>query len=154
MSLTQDEALNYVKDEADYLMQLEKKFTSDDPLILGAGPLRFVRTLISSDGREQFLLDVHRGSLGLKKYTFQERARAIIPLVRVDVGETLRHTSPDGALIEGSHIHIYREGYDVKFASPLAGFPFRAPDDMIMTFEDFAGFCNITMIPPIIGRLI
>ena len=146
MSLTQD--------EADYLMQLEKKFTSNDPLILGAGPLKFVRTLISRDGREQFLLDVHRGSLSLKKYTFQERARAIIPLVRVDVGETLRHTNPDGTLIEGSHIHIYREGYDVKFASPLAGFPFRAPDDMMITFEDFARFCNITVIPPIIGRLI
>ena len=146
MSLTQD--------EADYLMQLEKKFTSNDPLILGAGPLKFVRTLISRDGREQFLLDVHRGSLSLKKYTFQERARAIIPLVRVDVGETLRHTNPDGTPIEGSHIHIYREGYDVKFASPLAGFPFRAPDDMMITFEDFARFCNITVIPPIIGRLI
>jgi len=146
MSLTQD--------EADYLMRLEKKFTSNAPLILGAGPLKFVRTLISSDGREQFLLDVHRGSLGLKKYTFQERARVIIPLVRVDVGETLRHTNPDGTLIEGSHIHIYREGYDVKFARPLAGLSFRAPDDMIITFEDFARFCNITMIPPITGRLI
>lgn len=146
MSLTQD--------EADYLMQLEKRFTSDDPLILGAGPLKFVRTLISGDGREQFLLDVHRGSLSLKKYTFQERARVIIPLVRVDVGETLRHTNPDDTLIEGSHIHIYREGYDVKFASPLAEFSFRAPDDMIITFEDFARFCNITMIPPIKGRLI
>ena len=28
------------------------------------------------------------------------------------------------------------------------------PDDMIITFEDFARFCNITMIPPITGRLI
>ena len=140
--------------EADYLMQLEKKFTSDDPLILGAGPLKFARTLISGDGRERFLLDVHRGRLSLKKYTFQERVRVIIPLVRVDIGETLRHTNPDGTLIEGSHIHIYREGYDVKFASPLDGFPFRAPDDMIITFEDFARFCNITMIPPITGRLI
>ena len=146
MSLTQA--------EADYLMQLEKKFTSDDPLVLGAGPLKFVRTLISEDGREQFLLDVHRGSLSLKKYTFQERARAMIPLVRVDTGETLRHTNPDGTLIIGSHIHIYREGYDIKFAQPLDGFPFRAPDDMIITFEDFARFCHITMIPPIKGRLI
>ena len=145
MSLTQD--------EADYLMRLEKKFTSDIPLVLGAGPLGFTRTLISSDGREQFGLGVYRGSLSLK-YTFQERARAIIPLVRVDVGETLRHTNPDSTLIEGSHIHIYREGYDVKFASPLARFPFRAPDDMMITFEDFARFCNITMIPPITGRLI
>ena len=120
---------------------------------MGAGPLKSIRTLISEDGREQFLLDVHRGRLSLKKYTFQERARVIIPLVRVDIGETLRHTNPDGMLIEGSHIHIYREGYDVKFASPLAGFPFRTPDDMIITFEDFARFCNITMTPLIQGRL-
>jgi hypothetical protein len=146
MSLTQA--------EADYLMQLEKKFTSDDPLILGPGPLKCVRTLISGDRREQFLLDVHRGSLSLNKYTFQERARVIIPLVRVDIGETLRHTNPDGEPIQGSHIHIYREGYDVKFAWPLDRALFRAPEDMIMTFEDFARFCNITMIPPIEGRLI
>jgi len=146
MSLTQA--------EADYLMLLEKRFTSDEPLTLGTGPLKFSRTLISEDGREQFLLDVHRGSLSLKKYTFQERARVIVPLVRVDIGKTLRHTNPDGTLIEGSHIHIYREGYDVKFASPLDEFPFRAPDDMIIVFEDFARFCGITMIPPIKGRLI
>lgn len=131
MSLTQA--------EADYLMQLEKKFTSDDPLVLGAGPLKFVRTLISEDGREQFLLDVHRGRLSLKKYTFQERARVIIPLARVDAGKTLRHTNPDpdARVIEGSHIHIYREGYDVKFAWPLDGFPFRDPDDMIINVRRF-----------------
>jgi len=146
MSLTQA--------EADYLMQLEKLFTSDDPLVLGAGPLKFVRTLTSKDGREQFLLDVYQGSLSLKKYTFQERARAIIPLVRVDVGKTLRHTNPDDTLIEGSHIHIYHEGHDIKFARSLGEFPFRDPDDIVTTFKDFAHFCNITMIPPIKRRLI
>jgi len=147
MSLTQA--------EADYLMQLEKQFTSNDPLTLGAGPLKFSRTLISKDGREQFLLDVYQGSLSLKKYTFQERARAIFPLVRVDVGETLRHTNPDGALIQGSHIHIYREGYDIKFATPLDEYPaFRDPDDSSETFRNFATFCNIVMIPAINVRLI
>jgi len=146
MSLTQA--------EADYLMQLEKLFTSDDPLILGAGSLKITRPLISRDGRGQFLLDVYQGSLSLKKYTFQERARVIIPLVRVDVGETLHHTNPGDEVIEGSHIHIYREGYDLKFACPLSEFPFHNPDDMIAMFEDFARFCNITMLPQIQGRLI
>ncbi|TEU20317.1 MAG: hypothetical protein E3J21_02610, partial [Anaerolineales bacterium] len=71
MSLTQAEAY--------YLMQLEKLFKNDDPLILGACPTKIIRDLISIDGRERFLLDIYQGSLSLKKYTFQERARAIVP---------------------------------------------------------------------------
>jgi hypothetical protein len=148
MSLTQA--------EADYLRELEKRFASDAPLILGVYPTKIIRDLISTDGREKFLLDFYQGSLSLKKYTFQERARAIVPLVRLDIGKTLRHPNPDGKIIKGSHIHIYREGYDIKFAFPLDEFPFRFrdPNSIITTFEDFARYCNITKFPVIQERLI
>jgi hypothetical protein len=71
MSLTQA--------EADYLMALEKQFETDDPLALGDTPMRFTRRLVSLDGREGFLFDVWRGSLTIRKYRFQERARVAIP---------------------------------------------------------------------------
>lgn len=148
MSLTQA--------EADFLMELEKRFTSDELLILGAGPIKIIRDLVSLDGREKFLLNIYRGSLGLRKHTFQERARSVVPLVRLDIGETLRHVNPDGRVIEGSHIHIYREGYDSKYAFPLdefsSGFP--DPNNVIKTLEDFARFCNIAELPAIQGRFI
>lgn len=146
--------------EADYLMKLGKQFTSDDPLILGSGAIKIIRDLISVDGREKFLLDVYQGSLTLRKYTFQERARRIVPLVRLDIGDTLRHSNPDGCayggLIEGSHIHVYREGYDIKCALPLHGFCFcfRDPKNMSTAFEDFARYRNILQLPVIQGRLI
>lgn len=76
MSLTQT--------EADYLMALAKQFSTDDVLVLGDTPLEFSRDLVSLDGREYFVLDAWRGTISLKKYKLQERARVIIPLVRVD----------------------------------------------------------------------
>ena len=142
--------------EADYLIDLEKQFTGDDLLVFDAGMFRIVRELISLDGREKFQFDAQRGSLVLKKFTFQERARVIVPLVRLDVGTTLRHRNPDDTLVTGSHIHVYREGYDVKFAVPLVGFPFhfQDPDNVVTTFEDFARYCHITRLPHIQEQLI
>ena len=37
-------------------------------------------------------------------------------LLRLDVGCTSKHTNPDNTIIEGPHIHRYREGFDEKFA--------------------------------------
>ena len=77
-------------------------------------------------------------------------------MVRLDIGETLRHVNPDGGVIEGSHIHIYREGYDSKYAFPLDEFSsrFLDPNNVIKTLADFARYCNIVELPAIQGRLI
>ncbi len=140
MSLTQA--------EADYLIGLDKQFVTDDVLILGDTRLEFSRPVVSLDGREQFIVDVWRGTLNLKKYKLQLRARVVIPLVRVDVAGA-PHPNPDGNLVLCPHIHLYREGYDDKWAFPLTDYPFRDPDDIIVTFDDFARFCNIQRIPRI-----
>jgi len=142
--------------EADYLMDLEKQFVSDALLTFDAGSFRIVRELISLDGREKFLFDAQRGSLVLKKLTFQERARVIVPLVRLDIGATLRHRNPNDTVVTGSHIHVYREGYDAKLAVPLAelSFHFRDSDNVVTTFEDFARYCHITRFPNIQEQLI
>ena len=140
MSLTQA--------EADYLIALEKQFVTDDVLILGDTGLDLSRPLVSVDGREQFILDVWRGTLNLKKYKLQLRARVVIPLVRVDVAGA-PHTNPDDNPVPCPHIHLYRDGYDDKWAFPLSDYPFRDPDDIIVTFDDFARFCNIQRIPRI-----
>ena len=140
--------------EADYLMQLDKKFVSDDPIIIGPFAFKITHELVSADGRERFHVDLWHSSLRLKKYTYQNRARVIIPLVRLDTGDTLEHTNPDGAHVRGSHIHLYRESYDDKFAFSLSGYPFRNSDDMITTLMAFAEFCHIVNLPPVSGRLL
>lgn len=137
--------------EADYLTQQAKLFVSDTPIFVGHHSFRSERELISTDRRERFFLDMRHDSLRLRKYTYQTRARTIVTLVRLDVGDTLQHTNPDGVLVSGSHIHLYREDYDVKFAFTLADYPFSTPDDMLTTMVEFATFCRILNIPPVSG---
>ncbi len=142
--------------EADYLMELEKRFAQDDVLILGAPGIRIERELISVDGRERFWLDIYQGRIELRKFTLQERARAVVPLVRLDIGSTLRHTNPDETVITGPHIHVFREGYDLKFATALAdfSFAFRDPGSLPLTLGDFARYCHIIGLPMIQEKLL
>ena len=145
--------MGLTQEEADLLIGLPKKFESDDLLELGNVPLNYTRRLLSMNGREEFFFDVRRGSLNLKKYTLQNRARTIETLVRVDIHGP-PHRNPDGQVIPCPHIHIYKEGYNDKWAYPLTTHPFRDPEDIIITFEDFARFCNIVEYPDIQSKLV
>lgn len=51
--------------------------------------------LESIDGREDFLLDVHRARIDLVKGTYQNRARHVVALVQLDFGGR-PHRNPDG----------------------------------------------------------
>ncbi len=139
--------------EADYLLALEKKCVTDTPIVIGHFAFKIIRELISADGRERFHLDLRHDSIRLRKYTYQHRARVIVPLVRLDVGNTLEHTNPDGERVSGPHLHLYREGYDDKFAFPLSDYPFSDPYDMIKTLTEFALYCRIVNLPSVSGRL-
>jgi hypothetical protein len=66
--------------------------------------------LVSSDKREDFLLDISRGKIDLLKGTYQNRSRQIVVLVRLDFGGR-PHRNPDDEEIPSPHLHIYREGY-------------------------------------------
>lgn len=82
-------------------------------------------------GPEKFILDIRRGTIDIRKYTYQKRKRGIAPLARLDIRGP-RHRNPDGEYIECPHLHIYREGFEDKWAIPL-------PDDFAEceTSEDF-----------------
>lgn len=51
--------------------------------------------LVSTDRREQFLLDLRRGRIDLARGTYQNRGRQVIVLVRLDFGGA-PHRNPDG----------------------------------------------------------
>lgn len=146
--------MSITQTEADYLMALPKTFLEGEPIEIGQEGEAIKRELISSDRKERFFLDIWRSGARLGKYTLQNRARTIIILVRVDVGDTLEHTNPDGTRVSGSHIHLYREGYDDKCAFPLEQYPFQNPADIVQTLTEFARFCHIESLPPIMRRLI
>lgn len=104
--------------EADALMRL-KKFRKDDkewtyPELGGSISI----PIVSRDRREQFLLDLRRARIDLRKSRYQTRARQVVILARLDLGNK-PHRNPDGELIGSPHLHLYREGFDYKWAFPV-----------------------------------
>lgn len=102
--------------------------------------------LLSLDEREAFHLDIWRSKVILTKGRYQNRARQGIILVRLDFGGA-PHRNPDDREIGTPHLHVYREGYDDKWAFdvPIGDFP--NINDMWKTISNFMKFCNITQKP-------
>src|ERR1039457_7615193 len=104
--------------------------------------------LTSVDKRENFTLDVTRAQIKLTKATYQNRARATIILMRLDL-DGPPHRNPDGEEIPCPHLHIYREGHGDKWAIPAPADRYQNPSDIFSTFEAFMQHCNITEPPQI-----
>ena len=102
--------------------------------------------LISANKRENFLLDITRGRINLKKATYQNRARTVVILARLDI-DGPPHQNPDGQEIPCPHLHIYREGYGDKWAEPAPAVAFPRTTDLWGSVLDFMTFCQITETP-------
>lgn len=101
--------------------------------------------LVSADGSEEFSLDVRRNRINVSKGTFQNRARTVIILARLDIGGS-PHRNPDGEEVACPHLHVYREGYGDKWAvdaTPLIGLG----ADHWSAYHAFIQFCNIVKPP-------
>jgi len=140
--------INLTQAEAEALIAIEKHGVDDQfydyPGIGGS----ICVPLISPDKRENFLLDVSRGRIDLQKGTYQNRARQIVVLVRLDFGGA-PHRNPDGIEVPSPHLHLYREGYGDKWAFPVPADKFSNLIDLWQTLEDFMAYCNITKPPDI-----
>lgn len=135
--------------EADQLILMEKQFSDTTQLILGEFPIKITRELLSLDAREIFQFDINKNFIKLSKVTLQNRSRIVYILARVDFGGS-PHQNPDGERISCPHIHIYREGYNDKWAYPLSSISsFRDSTDLIENLEDFSDYCHIVELPPI-----
>ena len=135
--------------EADVLIAMEKhRIDATTYTFPITGSL--VIPLQSPDKREQFLLDIYRGRIDLQRGTYQDRARQVVALVRLDFGGA-PHRNPDGEEVQCPHLHVYREGYGDKWAvaAPPSAFPQTA--DLWDTLQDFMRYCRIT-IPPDLDR--
>ena len=140
--------INLTQSEADALIAMEKIKVDDsrwDYPDLGGS---LCIPLISKDKRENFMLDISRGKIDLLKGKYQNRARQIIILVRLDFGGQ-PHQNPDEKEIPSPHLHIYREGYGDKWAYPVSSGEFKNIDDLQETLYDFMRFCNVVDFPNI-----
>jgi Family of unknown function (DUF6978) len=142
--------INLTQAEADALIALEKHRVNDDRSDFPTAGERLELPLQSVDRREQFLLDLSRGRIDLAKVKMQNRGRQVVVLVRLDLGGA-PHRNPDDEEVLAPHLHVYREGFGDKWATPVPVDQFRDTRDVWTTLEDFLRFCNITQ-PPVIER--
>lgn len=136
--------------DADALLAMEKERVDDvvyEYPGLG-GALRI--PLQSSDKHEFFTLDVSRSQINLSKGTYQNRARSVIILARLDFGGA-PHRNPDDQEIQCPHLHVYREGFGDRWAIPLPAQHFTSTGDPWFILAEFMKFVNI-ISPPDLRR--
>lgn len=138
---------NLTQAEADALIAMEKH-RADEAVVdfPGAGD-RCTVPLKSADRREEFFLDIRRGRIDLAKVTYQNRARTVVVLVRLDLGGGGRHRNPDGEEIPEPHLHVYREGYGDKWAHAVPPDRFGDLADAWAALDDFMSYCGVTVRP-------
>lgn len=141
---------NLSQTEADVLIAMEKRRVDKNQWNYPAFGEQVTIPLVSTDGRETFLLDLHRARINLTKGTYQNRSRQVVVLVRLDFGGA-PHRNPDGEEIGSSHLHLYREGFGDKWAFPVPNDRFPDVENSWQTLQDFMQFCHIVE-PPIIQK--
>ena len=135
--------------EADALLALPKKRLESKEWQF-PGPIASVRIpLVSVDGSERFVLDLYRGRINVLKRTQQTRGRQVVILARLDL-EGAPHRNPDGTEIPCPHLHVYREGYEDKWAVPVPPDKFSNLGSPQKILEEFMQYCNIVE-PPVIN---
>ena len=139
---------NLTQAEAEALIAMEKHRVNEGSSDFPADGESVTLPLQSADRREQFLLDLSRGRIDLRKVKMQNRGRQVVVLVRLDLGGA-PHRNPDGEEIPVPHLHVYREGYGDKWVAPVPVDRFGNLDDVWQTLGDFMGYCNITQPPRI-----
>jgi hypothetical protein len=145
-------ALGLSQREADLLLAAEKHRIDSQKWFYPAPGKKINVPLVGARIKEKFILDISRGKISLYRGNFQNRARQIQILVRLDFGGR-PHKNPDGDELPCPHLHIFREGYGVKWAIPVPMSDFPNIHDPWLTLQDFYNFCNITK-PPVINKVL
>lgn len=138
--------------DADALIAMPKRAAEAREYDFPGPGERLVLPLTSLDKREDFLLDVTRMQINVAKVNYQNRARQVVILMRLDIGGSL-HRNPDGEIIPCPHLHIYREGYGDKWAFPLPAGKFGNLSNLFETLHEFMAECNIVEAPKMQGGL-
>jgi hypothetical protein len=140
--------LDITQAEADALIAMEKHRADTKDCVFPEPGGRLTIALTSPDKRENFVLDITRAQIKLTKATYQNRARQAIILMRLDL-DGPPHRNPDDQEIPCPHLHIYREGFGDKWATPAPVERYPNVQDLFSTFGAFMRQCNITDVPRI-----
>lgn len=66
---------------------------------------------------EMFVITIFRGRINRDKLSYAARIKIKNTiLMELHINPSGKHSNPDGTIIEGSHWHVYKEGYDNHYA--------------------------------------
>lgn len=142
------------QDEFEYILGLEKEFSENDNILLGPNPISWSRDIKSKTTKDMFILGFRRASIEVKKFTYNKRFRSCITLLRYD--SMGAHTNPVGTdekRFDGPHVHLYREGFEDKWAFPVSSIGVDSSDDISGVLAKIFKYCNIATHPIIVGSL-
>jgi len=134
------------QEEGDELFGMAKMAVSPDPVDLPEFGGRAEFALVSKDRREEFVINFTRNRIKLSKRSHHMRGCKVVGLCRLCLDGS-PHRNPDGVEIGPRHVHVYREGFGLKFAVDLPEGVFRDLDDGLTTIEDFMRYCNVVELP-------
>lgn len=140
-------ALKLTTAEAKALIEMVKRTIENENLNFpeGQGKLEFE---VKGERRtDEFIVNIDRKGPDAQKCTYQGRIKSSnVILMRLDMNPTAVHTNPSGEKINGTHLHIYTEEYEMRNAVP---FDVKDKDLFATCFTFFEQF-NIIEQPKII----
>lgn len=106
------------QEEAEYLIETLKDLLSDEVEIPLNGERNAYEAVGIPNNRNKFDIYIRRGNINTSKCTFIILSKDTKTcLLRLDVvDKTLSHKNPDGTMIYGTHLHLYKEGYEATYA--------------------------------------
>ena len=134
MVLTQNQVNEYLK--------VKKMLLNKTEIYLSDEHVKLTEIVTSSEHGDIFKLDIRKGRLELRTLNTGLRAKECYILVRLDINDR-DHRNPDGKIISGNHIHIYKENFGDSYSYPAEDYGFTEFDNMPKIIEDFVNFCNI-----------
>jgi hypothetical protein len=127
--------------EADSLIGLLKRIKDTEPFGFPCAGEHKSIELAAVDASEDFIVDINRSRIKVTKCTYQNRYRKDIILLRLDI-DGGSHTNPDGTQIGCPHLHVYKEGYDDRWAYEMPKC-FSRSEDLIDKLIEFLKYCNV-----------
>lgn len=138
-------SIQITNDEFIRIMKLKKYFMANRPFLPSENG--YSNLLLKDDsGKEEFYLNIARKKVIEFKANKTKIHHSYFkePIVRLEI-DAPPHRNPDFSVTGRNHIHIYKEGYDMRWAYDLKTFPklFSDPNDFNLILFDFCLYCNI-----------
>lgn len=134
------------QEEGDALIAMDKVSTSSEPVKFPDFGGRVEMSFVGTVPREEFVVSFRRSSIDLSNRNHHLRGRRVIGLARLDL-DGPPHRNPDGLELGRRHLHIYREGFGLKYAVDVPQVLFRNLDDPMTALEDFLRYCRVVTPP-------